>query len=359
MRTGIKVGNREIGEGRPCFVIAEAGVNHNGSLEIAKKLVDVAKEAGADAVKFQTFKTENLVTDNVELAPYQKKNLSKSVNQLQMLKELELDYKKFKEIKEYCDKKEIMFLSTPHTDDAIDFLDKLVPLFKLSSGELTNLPFLEKVAKKSKPLILSTGAGTLEEVKEAIDIIKKTNKDTDLILLHCTISYPCERQDVNLKSMETIRNEFNVLVGYSDHTLGIEVPLMAVKMGAVVIEKHFTIDKNMEGPDHKCSLNPKELKEMIEKIKKKEILDFDDVVIGSDEKKPTKKELELIKIVRKSIVAKQDIPKGTIISEDMLAVKRPGTGLAPKYLTAIIGKTTKKDLQKNELITEKVIKWKK
>jgi len=339
----IKIGNKLIGEREPCFVIAEAGVNHNGDIKLARKLIDVAKEAGVDAVKFQTFKAENLVIEKAKMADYQKKNIQKKESQLRMIKKLELDYKDFIKLKKYCDKKKIIFLSTPHTEDAIDFLEPLVPVYKIGSGDLTNLPFLEKIAKKKKPIILPTGMATLNEVKEAVGTIKKAGNNK-IILLHCTTDYPCSIKEVNLKAMLTLKKEFELPVGYSDHTLGITVPIMAVTMGAVVLEKHFTLDKNLSGPDHKASLEPKELKEMVALIRDTE------KALGSGIKKPTKTEEKIKKVARKSIVAKVDIPKGAKIKKEMLIIKRPGTGIEPKYLNKIIKKKAKKNIKKDALI---------
>ena len=339
----IKIGNKIIREGNPCFIIAEAGVNHNGDIKLAKKLVDVAKEAGADAVKFQTFKAENVVTENAAMASYQKRNIKKKETQQEMLKEIELDYKDFIRLKKYCDKKKIIFLSTPHSEDAIDFLEDLVPVYKVGSGDLTNLPFLEKIAKKKKPIILSTGMATLSEVKEAVRTIKRA-KNNKIILLHCTTNYPCSLEEVNLRAMLTLKKEFNLPVGYSDHTLGILVPVMAVTMGARVLEKHFTLDKHLPGPDHKASLEPDELKEMIKTIRNVE------KTLGNGIKKPTRSEEKIKKVARKSIVAKVDIPKGVKITKDMLDIKRPGTGIEPKYLKRIIGRKSKKNIKKDELI---------
>src|SRR3989338_1215755 len=236
MIKNIDIGKHEIGEGKPCFIIAEAGVNHNGNLNLAKNLVDAAFNAGADAVKFQTFRSENLATEKASRAKYQEENVGGSETQLQMLKKLELDYNDFKSLKKYCDVKGIIFLSTPHTDDAIDFLDRLVPAFKIGSGDLTNIPFLKEVAKKHKPMILGTGMATMEEVKEALNAIYE-ERNRDVIMLHCTTNYPCPRNEVNLRAMETMMEELDCLVGYSDHTLGIDVAQMAAKLGAVVIEK--------------------------------------------------------------------------------------------------------------------------
>jgi N-acetylneuraminate synthase/N,N'-diacetyllegionaminate synthase len=344
----LKIGNKLISERSHCFVIAEAGVNHNSSLKLAKKLVDVAKEAGADAVKFQTFKAEDLVTEKGEMADYQKKNTGKRESQLKMLKKLELSQKDFIELKKYCDKKGIILLSTPYTEDAIDFLEPLVPAYKVASGDLTNLPFLEKIARKRKPIILSTGMATLNEVREAVNTIKKAGNNK-IILLHCTTNYPCPLQEVNLRAMLTLKKQFNLPVGYSDHTLGILLPIMAATMGAKIIEKHFTLNKKLPGPDHKASLEPDELKEMVRTIKDVE------KAMGSDIKKLTKSEEKIKKIVRKSIVAKVDIPKGTKITNNMLVIKRPGIGIKPKYLEKIIGRIVKKDIKQDELITWEMI----
>jgi len=330
----IKIGNKLISEEELCFVIAEIGINHNGKIDLAKQLIDVAKKSGVDAVKFQTFKTENLVT---------------SENQLKLLKKVELGHEDFKELKRYCNKKKIIFLSTPHTEDAIDFLEPLVPAYKIGSGDLTNLPFLEKVAKKKKPIILSTGMANLKEIKEAVKTIKKAGNNK-IILLHCTTSYPCPLEDVNLRAMLTLKKEFNLPVGYSDHTLGILVPIMAVAMGAKVIEKHFTLDKNLPGPDHKASLEPKEFKEMVKAIRNTER------ALGSEVKKPTRGEEKMKKFARKSIIAKTNIPKGEKIKKDMLIIKRPGIGIEPKYINKVIGKIARREIKKGSLIKFKDLK---
>ena len=329
-----------------CFVIAEAGVNHNGSFELAKKLIDAAVEAGADAVKFQTFKAEELVTEDAEMAGYQKNNTGKKQSQLKMLKELELSYKDFEALKKYCDKKGILFLSSPHTSDAVDFLDKLVPAFKIGSGDITNIPFLKKIAEKGKPVILSTGMSYMHEVKDAISALQ----GCEIILLHCTSSYPCPREDVNLKAMETLAKETGLQVGYSDHTLGIDVSLMAAKRGAVIIEKHFTIDNSMKGPDHKASLNPKQLKELIVRIKSKNYPNDEEIVLGSSEKKPTVQEIENAKVARKSVVALRDISKGETLSDINIGIKRPGLGLAPRFYYDIIGKKSTGKIKKDSYV---------
>ena len=348
----IKISNKTIGENHPVFIIAEAGVNHNGNFELAKKLIDAAKEAGADAVKFQTFKTENVVTKHVSMAEYQEKNIGKKETMQEMIKKLEISYNDFGKLKSYCDKKGIMFLSTPHSDDAIDFLEPLMPLYKVASPDLNNFPFIERIAKKGKPIILSTGMATMKEVIEAVDLIKKSGNNK-IILLHCTSNYPCELKDVNLRAMQTLIEKTNLLVGYSDHTLGLETSKLAASLGAVVIERHFTIDKNLLGPDHKASLSPEELKELVNAIRKK---DYDipkekkELILGYSEKKPTEKEVGIAKLVRKSIVAKLDIPKGTTITKDMLIIKRPGTGIPSKYLNEVIGKKAKTLIKGDNLI---------
>lgn len=344
----IKITNKIIGEGNPCFVIAEAGVNHNGDFYMAKKLIDAAKGAGADAVKFQTFKAEDVVTKTAGMANYQKKNTGKNESQLEMLKKMELSYGDFIELKKHCDKKGINFLSTPLTEDAVNFLNPLVSAYKVGSGDLTNLPVLKKIATKKKPIILGTGMAMLKEVKEAVKTIKKCGNNK-IILLHCTTDYPCSPDEVNLRAMTTLKKEFNLPVGYSDHTKNIFVPIMAIAMGAAVIEKHFTLNKNLPGPDHKASLEPKELKEMVRNIRQAE------KILGSAIKKPVESEKKIMKIARKSIVAKRDILKGEKITGSMLIIKRPGTGIEPKYLNRVINKKTKKDIKKDQLISWKDI----
>jgi len=331
------------------FVIAEAGVNHNGSLELAKKLVDVAVEAGADAVKFQTFKAENLVSREAKKAKYQVKNMGSDESQYEMLKRLELGFDEFVELKRYCDEKGIMFLSTPFDFESIKFLDSLgLEIFKIPSGEITNYPYLREIAKLKKRLILSTGMANLCEIEQAIDVIEKFGMKRDnIIVLHANTEYPTPMEDVNLKAMLTIKEAFKVEVGYSDHTLGIEVPIAAVAMGAVVIEKHFTLDRNMDGPDHRASLNPDELKAMIKAIRNIE------VALGNGIKKPSKSESKNIEIARKVIVAKKNIKKGEKFSEENLTVKRvKGKGMNPMRWEEIIGKEAKKDYKEDEIIKE-------
>jgi N,N'-diacetyllegionaminate synthase len=339
----IQIGLKRIGEKQPCFIIAEAGINHNGKLSNAKKLVDTAVHAGVDAIKFQTFKAEGVVTHDVSIASYAKKNIGRNLTQLEMIKRYELSYDSFKKLKQYCDKKKILFLSTPHSFDAIDFLEDLVPAYKFGSGDLTNTPALQYASRKHKPMILGTGMATLPEVRTAIRTIHASGNH-QVVALHCTTNYPCPLAEVNLRAMLTMQNTLNCLVGYSDHTIGITVPVMAATLGAVVIEKHFTLDKKMPGPDHKASLEPAELKQMVTAIRNVE------TALGSYAKKPTRSEKEILKLVRKSIVAKQDIKNGTILRRNMLDIKRPGTGLSPTCLQKILGKKTKKPLSKDELI---------
>lgn len=339
----IKIGKKKIGEGHPCFVIAEAGVNHNGRLTTAKKLVDSAVAAGADAVKFQTFKAEGVVTNKASIALYAKKNIRENPTQLQMIKRYELTYDEFEELKAYCDKKEILFLSTPHSFDAIDFLKDLVPAYKFGSGDLTNIPALQYASRKHKPIILGTGMATLNEIRTAIRAIHDSGNH-QVIVLHCTTNYPCPLNEVNLRAMLTMQNTLNSLVGYSDHTTGITVPIIAVSLGAVLIEKHFTLDKTLPGPDHAASLEPEELAKMVSAIR-----DIN-TILGSYTKKPTKSEREIMKLVRKSIVANQDIRKGVLLRRDMLGIKRPGVGLSPVHLQQLLGKKTKRMISKDELI---------
>lgn len=344
----VKIANKLVGEGQSTFIIAEAGVNHNGKIKLAKKLVQIAVDAGADAVKFQTYKSEGVVTKRVNSADYVKKNLGVNISQIDMIKSLELNYNDFEKLKDYCDKKNIIFLSTPHSFDAIDFLERLVPAYKIGSGDITNIPTLKHIAKKSKPIILGTGMSTLDEVKLAINAIK-VEGNKQIIALHCTTSYPSSFDEVNLRAMKKMQNELDCIIGYSDHTLGILVPIIATAFGATVIEKHFTIDKNLPGPDHKASLEPGELKNMIKEIRNTE------KILGQFEKKPTESEKKIMKLVRKSIVAKQDIAKGSVIDENMVVIKRPGTGLKPSNIEKIIGKKAKHNILKDEIFNLEMV----
>ncbi len=349
MNINIKIGDKLLGQGKPCFIIAEAGVNHNGSFKIAKKLVDAAKDSGADAVKFQTFRTEELVTKDAKQAKYQKNN-ARAGSQFEMLKKLELSENEFREIAKHCKKRKIIFLSTPFDFASARFLNSLgIPAFKIGSGELTNIAFLKYIAGFKKPVVLSTGMSTLEEVDEAVKSIYSTG-NRKLILLHCTSNYPAEFRNVNLKTMITLSRRFKVLTGYSDHTKGIEVALASAALGAVILEKHFTLSKGMKGPDHKASLNPAELKKMIEGIKGVELF------LGNGIKKPVAAEIAISKVIRKSVVALTDIEKGTKLKKGMLGIKRPGTGIEPKYFDRLTGKVTLKFIRKDSVLKWSMIK---
>ena len=328
------------------FIIAEAGVNHNGSIELAKKLIDVAVDAGADAVKFQTFKAENLVSKNAQKADYQKQTTNKSESQFDMIKKLELDLDTHKELISYCKSKNIMFLSTPFDHDSIELLNDLgLEIFKIPSGEITNLPYLRHIGKLNKKVILSTGMADIGEIEDALDVlINAGTKKGSITILHANTMYPTPMEDVNLKAMVTIGNTFDISYGYSDHTLGIEVDIAAVAIGACCIEKHFTLDKNMEGPDHKASLEPDELKSMIKAIRNIEL------ALGSSIKKPSKSEIPNMQIARKSIVAKTQIKKGEILIQDNITIKRPGNGISPMRWDEIIGTVASKDYIQDEII---------
>ena len=328
------------------FIIAEAGVNHNGSIELAKKLIDIAVEAGVDAVKFQTFKAEKLVFKNAQKAEYQKETTDAKESQFEMIKKLELDVDTHYELIRYCNNKNIMFLSTPFDLDSIDLLDKLeLPIFKIPSGEITNLPYLRKIGALKKQVILSTGMADIGEIEDALDVLIEAGTPKEKItVLHANTMYPTPYQDVNLRAMVTIGNTFDIAYGYSDHTLGIEVDIASVAMGATVIEKHFTLDNSMEGPDHKASLEPHELKAMVKAIRNIE------KALGSKVKKPTESEIPNIKIARKSIVASSSIKEGEIFTEENLAVKRPSGGISPMRWDELIGTVATKDYEVDELI---------
>ena len=331
------------GELMRVYIIAEAGVNHNGSFETACKLVDAAKAAGADCIKFQTFKSENLVSHNAKKADYQK-NTTGDGSQLEMLKKLELSYDEFISLKKYCDEVGICFLSTPFDLESIDFLNSVDMLFwKIPSGEITNLPYLLKVAKTGKEVILSTGMSNLDEVGAALDVLKENGAGT-ITLLHCTTEYPAPFIDVNLRAMQTMRNKFGLDVGYSDHTPGIEIPVAAVAMGATVIEKHFTLNRNMEGPDHKASLEPDELAAMVKAIRNVEM------AIGTGEKVPSASEKKNMPIARKSIIASRNIKKGEKLTKANLTTKRPGNGISPMKWNDVVGTYAIRDFEEDELI---------
>lgn len=339
-----KIDSSYIGEGNKVFIIAEAGVNHNGDINLAKKMVDKAKEAGVDAVKFQTFKSEKLVTQTAKMAEYQKNNIGKEESQFEMLKKLELSFDGFAELKSYCEEKGILFLSTPFDIESAIFLDSIgIEAFKIGSGDLTNIPLLDKVAKFNKPMILSCGMSNMGEIEDAINVVK-INGNNEIAMLHCTSNYPAPIESINLNAMKTIENAFKVIIGYSDHTEGITIPIAAAALGAKIIEKHFTLDKNMEGPDHKASLDPEELKSMVEAIRKVEL------AMGNGIKECTTSEANTKEVARKSIVAGRNIKSGEILKEEDLDFKRPGNGLSPKLYKELIGKKVIKDIYKDEAI---------
>jgi sialic acid synthase SpsE len=363
----IPIADKIIGEDHPCFIIAEAGVNHDGDIQKAKQLIDIAKNTGADAVKFQTWITEDIVTQTADQAPYQIENTGKKESQYDMLKRLELAFTDFQQLKEYADTKGIIFLSTPDDEKSVDFLYNLgVPAFKIGSGELTNTVLLQKIAQKKRPIILSTGMATLEEVRNAVATIRDTGAQ-DLILLHCTSNYPATPDTVNLRAMKTLRDAFQVLTGYSDHTEGITISVAAVLLGACVLEKHFTYDKNAKGPDHKASLSPDELQTLVKKIRAIEQLSRKErdmelrtmdnlaLILGSGEKKPVDSELNIKPLVRKSIVAVKNIKRGEVLTRASLSMKRPGTGLPASKLPNIIGRKAARDITKDELINFKML----
>ena len=325
------------------FIIAEAGVNHNGSPETARRLADAAKSAGADCVKFQTFKAENLVSRGAQKAEYQK-NTTGGGSQEEMLKKLELSCSDFRALKEYCDSIGICFLSTPFDLESIDFLNTIdMPFWKIPSGEITNYPYLHAIAKTGRPVVMSTGMCNMEEIREAIRALRE-NGAGEIRLLHCNTEYPTPFEDVNLKAMQTLRREFGLETGYSDHTQGIEVPIAAAAAGAVMIEKHFTLDRNMEGPDHKASLEPEELAAMVRAIRNIE------KATGNGIKVPSPSEKKNIPVARKSIVAKTGIRAGEILTEENLTAKRPGTGISPMRWNEVIGTKAVRDFKEDEQI---------
>ena len=327
------------------FIIAEAGVNHNGSLKLAKKMILKAGEAGADAIKFQTFKSERLVSTFAEKAAYQIKNTGNTnESQLEMVKKLELSFDDFRELQDFSKEKGIQFLSTPFDLESIDFLNQLdMPFWKLPSGEVTNYPYLVKIAQTHKDIVMSTGMCTLDEIDEALAVLRE-NGAGKIALLHCNTEYPTPMEDVNLNAMETLKKAFGTPIGYSDHTKGIEVPIAAVAMGATIIEKHFTLDRNMEGPDHKASLEPSELKVMVQAIRNIE------KAIGTGDKKPTPSEIKNMAIARKSIVASQPIKKGEVFTEQNITTKRPGTGISAMRWRQVLGQKATRDFAEDELI---------
>jgi N-acetylneuraminate synthase/N,N'-diacetyllegionaminate synthase len=326
----IHIADRCIGRGHPCFIIAEAGVNHNGNVDLAYQLVDVAAAAGADAVKFQTFQAERLASPQAEKATYQKTTTDSGENQLEMLRRLQLSHDDYSSLRRHCDQRGIMFLSTPFEEESADFLDFIgLHAFKLPSGELTNLPFLRHVAAKGKPVIMSTGMASLGEVERAVEVLNCV----PLALLHCTSAYPADVSQCNLNAMGTLSAAFGVPVGFSDHTSGIAVAIAAAALGACIIEKHFTLDCSLPGPDHRASLEPGALSMMIAGIRDAE------AALGDGVKRPQPIELNTAAVARKSVVSLHDLSAGTVLAPDMLAIMRPGTGLEPNNLPLVLGRT--------------------
>jgi N,N'-diacetyllegionaminate synthase len=328
------------------YIIAEAGVNHNGRISLAYKLVDVAVEAGADAVKFQTFKAEKVISKFAEKADYQKETTEKNESMLEMAEKLELSRIDHEKLNVYCQKKGIEFLSTPFDLESIDLLMELgLKTIKIASGEITNLPYLRKIGGLGKKVIMSSGMANLLDVEKAFDtLIEFGTSKEEITILHCTTEYPAPFEDVNLKAMQTMHNEFSVNVGYSDHTLGVEIPIAAVALGAKVIEKHITLDKKMVGPDHRASLEPQELKAMVTAIRNIE------KAMGDGFKQPSPSEIKNISVARKSIVAKMSIKKGELLTEENLTVKRPGTGISPMEWDTVISKVASRDYNQDDLI---------
>jgi N,N'-diacetyllegionaminate synthase len=336
---------RSVGEGEPCLIIAEIGINHNGDVSIAKKMIDVAKESGADVVKFQTFKAKEFVSNPEATYTYKSQGKSVTESMLKMFERYEFNESQWKELFTYCQKKGILWASTPQNPSDLDFLLSIsdVILVKVGSDDLTNLKLMKYYASKNKPMIISAGMAYESEIADAVEMIKPLNKQ--LAVLHCISSYPAAVEQVNLKKMKTIRDKFNVVVGFSDHTEGTLAASMAVGLGANIVEKHFTLDKNLPGPDHWFSSSPEELKELVDSIR------YVEKAMGTEAIVPTEKEMDMRKLARRSIVAAKDIQMGEKILEASLDIKRPGTGLPPKEIDRVINKKAKQDIKKDELIT--------
>ena len=342
----VKIGKKLVGDGEPVYIVAEAGVNHNGNVDLAKEMITEAKKCGVDAVKFQVFKAEEFVSDPNSTHTYRSQGKLITEPQLDMFKRYEFGVNEWKEIFEYCKNKNIDFFATPQNPSDLDFILSIVDMhvIKVGSDDLTNLELLGYYAKKNKPLIISAGMAYISEIEDAVNTIRNTGNN-DLIVLHCVSSYPADAEEVNLRKMLTIMQAFDVIVGFSDHTIGSTAAVGAVVLGAKVIEKHFTLDKNLPGPDHWFSADPVEMRELVNEIR------FIEKALGSGIIKPTPKELEMRKIARRSIVASKNINKGDVITKNMITVKRPGTGLVPKFINYVIGRRAKVDIKRNELIT--------
>jgi N,N'-diacetyllegionaminate synthase len=341
----IILGDHRVGPGQPCLIIAEAGVNHNGNVGLARQLIDVAKKAGADAVKFQTFKAEKVVSSHAPKAEYQLAATDADESQLDMIKKLELSYDQFGELYDYCRQQGILFLSTPFDAESADFLEHLgVAAFKVASGEITNLPFLRHIARKGRPMIVSTGMSYLSEVEVALRTIAEAGQPP-VAVLHCVSNYPAAPGDVNLRTMQTLASAFEVPVGFSDHTVGVEIAFAAAAVGACIVEKHFTLDRTLPGPDHQASLEPAELRALVQGIRHVE------AALGHGRKEPAASEANTAAVARRSLVAAQDIPAGAVLTEGMIAIMRPGTGLPPTWWTHVIGRTARVAILAGTLIT--------
>ena len=352
MIKSLSIGNRKIGSDYPCFIIAEAGVNHNGDIKLAHKLIDAAAEAGADAVKFQSFVAEDLVTPEAQKARYQVETTGQNGGQFAMLKKLELSKDQQKELKSHCDEAGILYLCTPYEERSADLLEEIsVPAYKIASTDTTNIPFLRYLARKDIPVILSTGMSSLGEVEEAVNELKLYGLDGKIIILQCTSEYPAPVNEINLRAMKTMELAFGCSVGFSDHTPGIGASPWAVAVGACVIEKHFTLDRNMEGPDHRASIEPDELKDLVRTIRDVE------AALGDGIKRPMPSELPNKTRMQKSLVATRSIPAGEIIQEADLTCKRPGNGLPPKWFDRVIGRKAAKQIQKEETLELNSIIW--
>ncbi len=341
----ISINGKKIGPESPIFLIAEAGVNHNGKLNLAKKMIDIALEAKVDAIKFQTFSTEKLLLKTTPKIKYQKENVEDQENFYDMLKKYELTIEDFKILYNYCKEIGLIFLSTPFDEISVKWLDNLnISAFKIGSGDMNNFPLLKLISSKKKPILLSTGMATLEEVIESVNFLKSNNVE-DIVIFQCTTNYPSNYEEINLNVIDTYKKEFpNNIIGFSDHSLGFEASIGAAAKGVKVIEKHFTINKEMDGPDHKASLNPRELKEWVKHIRNLE------KALGDYKKFPSKNEQEIAKIARKSIVTLSDLKEGDLIKKEDIDIKRPGYGISPKYFSSLIGKTIKRNVPKNSIL---------
>lgn len=345
----VEIAGRKIGPGQPCFIIAEAGVNHNCRVDLALRLVELAAEAGVDAVKFQTYKTDAVYSPGVPKADYMKKATAAGESMTEMARKLELPFEVFVELQAHCRRRNVVFLSSPFDEESAGFLATLdVPAFKIPSGEITNEPMLERIARTGKPVILSTGMAELDEIGSAIRVLNKAG-NRELLLLHCVSQYPAAPADVNLRAMRTMEAAFDVPVGFSDHTLGTHVTVAAVALGACILEKHFTVDRDLPGPDHQASLDPAQLKAMVAQVREVES------ALGDGRKIPTARERETAALVRKSLVAAVAIPAGAVLVESMLAIKRPGNGLAPSLRPSLVGRKARRAIPSGTLLSRDMI----